>query len=277
MMTAFRTIKKQGPTPLLWTAITTFLLFGACRQDQATSLDLQTASTKAGIGLIHFNTDHNILLYRSSTDSLAFDSLQFTIEKSGKKSGQCKFVTQHLKDKLQPYIMDPGDSKEDGQKHLQMGLIHFAPQLTFRVSEKMENGVSIVINEENSETCFVRLNPKNNYAHGKDENLIFFDPNFPDTEIDNWYLFETWPQAILRAFLIQVPDSTPTYDAPNGNLRSFKALGNALFNADSIYKDWVRIDNQTYLAEGDTVIKTWVRWIEYDSIKVFLTLNGGYE
>ncbi|MDR2283767.1 MAG: hypothetical protein LBE37_11185, partial [Sphingobacterium sp.] len=122
-----------------------FFLLSACghKQQSTVPLDLPPAVTKAGVGLIHFNTDHSIALYRTPTDSLPFDSLQFVVEQRGSNRGQCKFVTQQLKDNLQPYIMDSGDSFENGEKHRQMGLIHFAPQLTFRVSEKLKDGVFI--------------------------------------------------------------------------------------------------------------------------------------
>ncbi|MFD2556121.1 hypothetical protein [Sphingobacterium tabacisoli] len=272
--------KKSKSTLSVATGIFAFFfLLSACehRQQSTVALDLPPAATKAGVGLIHFNTDHSIALYRSPTDSLPFDSLQFVVEQRGSNRGQCKFVTKQLKDNLQPYIMDSGDSFENGEKHRQMGLIHFAPQITFRVSEKIKDGVFIIVNEQKNETCFVKLNPDNDYTIGKDKDAIFFDPNFPDTNIDNWYLFETWPQAITRAFLIEVPDATLAYSKPDGDLVKFQNIGSALFNADSVYKDWVHISNQMYVNEGEKAIDTWVKWIENDSIKVLITLNGGYE
>ncbi len=256
-----------------------FFLLSACghRQQSTVSLDLPPAATKAGIGLIHFNTDHSIALYRNPTDSLPFDSLQFVVEQKGSNRGQCKFVTQQLKNNLQPYTMNAGDSFENGERHRQMGLIHFAPQLTFRVSEKLKDGVFIVVNEQKNETCFVKLDPDNDYTLGKDKDAIFFDPNFPDTDIDNWYLFETWPQAILRAYIIQISGSTSLYDTPDGKVSNYPDVESILFNADSVHNNWVHITNQVYLAEGEKPIKAWVKWIENDRIKLLLTLNGGYE
>lgn len=273
-----KTYNRQKPT-FVAKFTTLLLLLTACggQSQHGEKLNLAVASTKAGIGLIHFNTNHTIPLYKTSTDSLAFDSLRFVIEKKGSKSGRCKFVTQHLRNNLQPYTMDSGDSDKEGEMHRQMGLIHFAPQLTFRVSEKLKNGVFIVINEKKNETCFVKLNPENNYALGKEGDFIFFDPNFPETHISNWYFFETWPQAILRAHVIQVPDTIATHDMPDGNTTNFPNLGALLFNADSIYRDWVRITNRPFLAEGEKTITTWIKWKESDNIKLLLTLNGGYE
>lgn len=260
--------------------VSTLLFFASCTEAQkkpTKNMNLPIAPTKAGIGLIHFNPNNTILLYKSQHEKIPFDSIQFVIEKSGSDKERCNFVTTHLKSGLQPYILDQGDSDKDGQDHQQMGLIRFVPQLTFKVIDKLESGVVVLVNEKTNETSFIRLNAANDYRKESNEVSGFFDPNFPDTKIVDWYYFETWEQAIKRSFVINIPRGTLAYNKPDGNKVQVPDIESLLFKADTIKNNWVLITNKSFLGEGQKETSVWVKWKDNDAIKIHPVLNGGYE
>ncbi|WP_143166717.1 hypothetical protein [Pedobacter caeni] len=252
------------------------LILSAChseedkrRKKQKEELVLPVTGTKMGIGLIHFNTNKPLMLYQSKTDTLPYDSIQFVARKTGLNKGRCDFRTKHLGDKLQPYILSEGDSDADAKSNINMGLIRFVPQLVFRVIDKTDDGVQVLINEKTYETSFVRVNPKKDLRINMDDNGGFFDPNFNQSRIPDWFYYETWEQALKRAAFIDY-DPKELYDKPNG--KKIQKNETYQLKVDIVQDDWIRfVDNYTEKFHG------WTRWKVKDSIIVQITLNGGYE
>ncbi|MFD0715575.1 hypothetical protein [Paenibacillus sp. GCM10027626] len=233
-------------------------------------LELPKSKNKLGIGLIHFNLNTPIPLYKSESDLAPYDTLRFVRIESGKDKGKCDFQTDKLGKHLRPYTMNEGDSDKEAKEHINMGLIRFSPELTFRVLSKTDDGFTVMINEETLETSFVKVDLKNDLRKNTSSDPDFFDPNFVDSKIADWFYYETWGQALKRAWYITY-DENEVYNQPEGT----KITPSVEFNrADSVEGDWVRLRERYNDNKNDF---GWVKWRENDSLKIGIVLNGGYE
>gem|GEM_PF-770655 len=254
-----------------------FVLLACNRSDRTDSvIDLPKYPPNAGVGLIHFNTQHAIPLYKNATEKDAYNNVQFKVEEKGDDKGITNIYIPNQKNLLQPYDLYVGDSEKDGKEHQQMGLFPFAPKLSFRVMEKLSDGVIVFLNEKTRETSFIKLNPKNDYRNGK-EHPEFFDPNFVDTKINNWYYYESWEQALKRAYLVTVPSGTLIYDKPNGTGSPLYNIQDLYFKVTEVDGDWAQVCTQGNVLAGDKEALGWVIWKANGEIKVNIMLNGGYD
>lgn len=231
--------------------------------------DLPISSSKAGIGLIHFSLNKTLPLYKSEEDAQPYDSLRFVEIKTGANKGKCSFQTSFLNKKLQPYTLDEGDTDVEAQQHISMGLIRFAPQLVFRVLSKTDKGVQVFINEQTGETSFIPIHPEKDLRKNTTADTHFFDPNFIDAKIPDWFYFETWEQALKRAWQIDY-DRKELFDRPNG--KKIKPDESIAITVDSVQNDWIR-----FVSKYDNRFYGWTKWKAGDSIVVNMILNGGYE
>lgn len=247
-------------------------LFASCDfiREKTFNVELPKSCSKTGIGLIHFNLSEPIKFFKTETDSIPYDTLKISIISFGLNKGRCEFTTSQLGSKLKPYILFQGDSDFEAEDNLKKGLIRFAPELVFRVVKATKKGFVVVIDESTLETSFVKVNFKNDLQKNTNGNPNFFEPNFVDSKINNWFYYETWEQILKRAYEVSF-DNAKIYHLPNGiKISTDKEYA----RIDSIKGDWAR------LIDGfneDSKKIGWVKWYENDSIKVGITLNGGYE
>ncbi|WP_136668070.1 hypothetical protein [Flavobacterium sp. H122] len=247
-------------------------LFVSCNfiKEKTFDVTLPKSSSKTGIGLIHFNLSEPIKFFKTETDSIPYDTLKFSETAFGLYKGTCEFKTGQLGSKLKPYILFQGDSDSEAENNLRMGLIRFAPELVFRVVKATKNGFIVVIDESTLETSYIKVDFKNDLRKNTNSNPNFFEPNFVDSKISNWFYYETWPQILKRAYEISI-DTAKIYHSPNGRKIS---TDREYARIDSVTGDWAR------LIEGfneDSKKIGWIKWHENDSIKVGIVLNGGYE
>ena len=257
-------------------AIIAFAFLLSCDQIVKNDPDsaLPKAKNIAGIGLLHLSPYSNYILYKSFSDSVAYDSIQISQISFGLQKGKTRFKTSTLGKRLNPYTLDGGDSDLEGESHIKKGLIAFSPEIIFRVVSKVENTYEVMIDETSHETSFIKLMPENNLllttASKKD---FFYDPNFVESSTPNWYFFETWEQALKRAWSVEAPDGTVFLDKPDGN-----PIAHSLeyYKLDSVDGEWARFSDSYPNGEEKTQ-KGWARWKRNDSILVNIILNGGYE
>ncbi|MHC8950586.1 hypothetical protein [Sphingobacterium hungaricum] len=250
-------------------------LFCLCSCSSTSSLDavkLPITENKVGIGLLHLNVSETIRLYTTDTASNPYDSISFRRIESGSNKGKLDFKTTRLGNRLKPYILSEGDSDADGEDHRNMGLIHFVPELTFSVIEQTAAGFTILINEETFETSFISIDPENDLRKNNNSDELFFNPNFIDSKISSWFYYESWEQAIKRAWYIDYEDEK-LFDQPFGtNLKTDVDL----HQADSVAGNWIRVIDPHKRGQKNAP-HGWVQWRDTDKILVHIVLNGGYE
>jgi hypothetical protein len=251
-----------------------FIALMSCNStvQQSQQLNLPQSKSKVGIGLIHFNLNQAIPLYKSEHDTVAYDTLQFVEVKAGTNKGKCNFKTTTLGNQLNPYTLSEGDSENEGREHTQMGLIRFAPELIFTVVSQTKAGVTVIINEATAATSFIRIDPKNDLRINTNSDPQFFDPNFVDPKTPYWFYYETWEQALKRAWSIGY-NKNEVYDKPNGQKLKTEIEFSQI---DSVQGNWARL-GERYPTDSKTKNGGWVKWQENDSIKISIMLNGGYE
>lgn len=239
------------------------------QKKQEMELILPKSTDKAGIGLIHFNLNEPLPLYKSEQDTLPYDSLHFVKIETGEKKGKCSFRTSFLGERLQPYTLNEGDADAEAQQHISMGLIRFAPQLVFRVLSKTDKGVQVFINEKTQETSFIPVRQQKDLRKNTTGDADFFDPNFNEAKIPDWFYFETWEQALKRAWQIDY-DKKELYDQPNG--KKIRPDESIAIKVDSVQNNWIRL-----VDKYDSKFYGWTKWKAGDSMVVTMILNGGYE
>ena len=252
--------------------ISFFLFFGCNKQSKFSKIELPKSSSKLGTGIIHFNTQFPIPLYRTENDSLPYDTLKFRSKEFGLQKGTMLFETKTLGEKLQPYLLEKGDSDFDAKSNINVGLIRFVPQLIFRVQKKSENGVTVIINEETFETSYVKLNGKNQVK----PDFNYFDPNLHDyKENPNWHYYQSWDETIRRAFSITPNKGERIYETPNGKLLRIEEA-DQYYTVDSIVGNWAKLSNYG-INSYEKTNKGWLQWNRNDSITVHIRMQGGYE
>lgn len=239
-------------------------------------VELPRVDSIIGEGLIYFNLNHPLPLFATEYDTAAYDTLKFVEVKSGPNKGKGDFKTYTLGNRLIPYEMNVGDSDVEAKRNVEMGLIRFRPYLIFRVIKKMDNAIVVLINEETKESSVIKIDDNNNIREEDKDGNAFFDPNFVDSKNDNWFFYETWPQALMRAFLISLPKDLPIFDQPNGKQIAL-AKQETNFRVLAVEGNWARISNEPYHYEGDKLLDAWVKWHDQGKMNIHLMLNGGYE
>lgn len=238
---------------------------------------LKKSENKVGIGLLHYSPGSVIKFYKAFDSKSAFDSLKTEKVSFGLNKGKAKFKTSSLGSKLQPYVLEEGDSDGDAKSHINTGLIRFYPEITFRVVEKKEDQYEVLINEKSGETVIIKVDKKNNYRNTEEnEENFFFDPNFVDTDNPDWYFYESWAQVLKRAWSVEIPEYTLFFTEPNGEKTEMMPNAYGL-GVDSISGDWARFYRKFPDDDSKKEIRTWAKWKNKDSVIVNIILHGGYD
>lgn len=188
-----------------------------------------------GIGILTVNTQYPIPLYKNEADELPFDTLKF--ERS--RSGKTLFVTDV---KLQPYLMNEGDSDKEGEEHLKMGLIHFGPELVFSVVDTGASYFRVISNQASGEEIVIKKVPGAVYY--SEERMLSENncSNCPGSKYNpHWYIFETWERYLKRVEFI-TQDSLVIYDQPAGKpIFQQKDQTFLPFGVTEVKGDWLKV------------------------------------
>ncbi len=210
-----------------------------------------------GLGILTVNTQYPIPLYKNETDELPFDTLKF--ERS--RSGKTLFVSDV---KLQPYLMNEGDSDKEGQEHVRMGLVHFGPELKFSVVDTTESYFRVVSNQASGEEMVIK---KVAGAVYYTEERMLFDNNCincPGSKYNpRWYVFETWERYLKRVeFIIQ--DSVVIYDQPAGK-PIFQQTDQTFlpFGVSEVKGDWLKVKKGFGRESNFDTLKNYDGWIQW--------------
>lgn len=238
---------------------------------------LKRSENKVGIGLLHCSPESVIKFYQDYDSKSPYDSLKTEKVRFGLNKGKANFKTSSLGSKLQPYVLVEGDSDLEGKSNINVGLIRFSPEIIFRVLEKKGDEFTVLINEKSGYTSVIKLHKKNDYRttqeYGED---FFFDPNFVDTADADWYLYESWEQALKGAWSIEVPKNTLFFKEPNGE-QTYMPTNDYGFGIDSLSGDWARFYRKFPDDDSEKNSKSWAKWKNKDGIIVNIILHGGYE
>lgn len=111
-----------------------------------------------GIGFLATNTSFPIPFYKNENDSTPFDILKFNVREDGTTEFETKL-------KLKPYMISEGDSFEEGERNVNHGLVHFAPELKFRVIDSTKTYFKVITNEKYNEEYYIKIEPPEGLLH----------------------------------------------------------------------------------------------------------------
>ena len=157
----------------------------------------KSEGTQIGIGFLETNTSFPIDMYKNGSDIVPFDTLEFNIRKDGTTEFKTKL-------KLKPYVISQGDSYDEGEKNINHGLIHFGPELKFRVIDSTKTHFKILTNEETNEIFYIKIEPHRAYYKTISEVHKNNCSNCPNSKYNpNWNVFETWERYLKRVEFIE--------------------------------------------------------------------------
>ncbi|TKC06096.1 hypothetical protein [Pedobacter frigoris] len=221
-----------------------------------------------GLGLLTVNTQYPIPLYKNEADELPFDTLKFETSKSGKTL----FISGV---ELRPYIMSEGDSDEEGEEHLKMGLVRFGPELKFAVVDTDENFFRVISNQESREEFVIKKEPGAVYY--SEESMLSENScsNCPGSKYNpRWYVFETWERYLKRVEFI-TRDSLVIYDVPDGKaVFEHKDQTFLPFGVTEVKGDWIKVKKgfgreSNFPADGN--YDGWIKWREGTTLLIDIT------
>lgn len=156
-----------------------------------------------GLGFLNPAFNQNYPLYRSFDSTKAFDTL--VIQQN--PDNTFSFTTESLS--LKPYHIFKGDSFEEAELHVRMGLIYFVPELTFRVLEQRGDSFLVVINEDSGDSAVLKTDYTSTLPNG-----------FPAFESEGRKsIYRPWEQYLRAAEFIQPLDGAHLlYDKPEGEI-----------------------------------------------------------
>lgn len=221
-----------------------------------------------GIGLLTVNTQYPIPLYKNEADELPFDTLKFKISKSGKTL----FISAV---KHRPYLMSEGDSDDEGEDHLKMGLVRFGPELKFAVVDTGKNFFRVIGNQVSMEEFVIKKVPGAVYY--SEERMLSDNncSNCPGSKYNpHWYVFETWERYLKRVEFI-TQDSLVIYDVPDGKVL-FKSKDQTFlpFSVTEVKGDWIKVKKgfgrESNFNSGNNY-DGWIKWREGSEIRIDVT------
>ncbi|MBC9912899.1 hypothetical protein [Chitinophaga varians] len=226
-----------------------FSLF-SCGQQPGSSLPPLARYDSLGTGILQLSFTEKVPLYAHAGDKKPFDTLVIR----QKKDGSYAFLTNVLKNRFAPYRFFEGDTYEAGRRHINMGLVHFSPELQFRVVEATKTYFRVVINEKEKLTCFIHLQPGyalyNTMVQRDLHNSIPYNDKPTTTYNPHWYLYETWGNLLQRAAIVHVKPDMPLFEAPGSKRIPFpKREDNCddCFKVGEVRGDWAQlIDREDY-------------------------------
>ena len=174
------------------------------------SVNISRAQDKTiGVGLLQVSLNHDIPLYHKKT-GVCIDTLKFSRVKSGKQEGKFAITT---KLPFKPMDYYEGDSKEEGSRNTDVGLVYFAPSLSFRVLKRSNKKYLVVLNEDSFETAVIKKDDIHKlYTLGEP----YWNMSHNSSSSDEiWFLYETWDTYLKRMMYVSTKGSK-LYDSING-------------------------------------------------------------
>lgn len=243
------------------------LFFICCGQSKKANTNFQP-NHGVGIGLLTANTNYSIPLYQNPKDEIPTDSISIKED----KTGVTKFITDL---NFQPYALSDGDSYEEGERHISMGLIRFSPELKFRVIDSTENAFKIVTNENTGEFFYLKKDKQSNFYNSEIELSDNNCENCPNSSYNpKWYIFETWENYLKRAEFITKKD-LKIYDKPNGKIIFEDKENDFLpFNIIELKGDWANLKKargREFSFDKSKNYNGWTQWKKGNEILIDIT------
>jgi len=210
-----------------------------------------------GAGLLQVSLNYDIPLYKNSKSKDPFDKLSFNVVTEGKDKGKFRIATDN-KLELKPYVFYEGDSDEEAKGNINMGLVYFAPSLTFRVLERIEtkkySGYLIVLNEETFEKVFIRDDEFHElYIEGKP----YWEMNHNSSSRGGvWFLYETWGGYLKRLYSAGVEKDTRVYEKVGGEFSILEE--EQYFGVKEVKDEWARVSR----IDKDVEWGGWIKWTD---------------
>jgi len=166
-----------------------------------------------GIGRLQVSLNHDIPLYDKET-GLCIDTMKFSIIKSKKDKGK---YTTTTKLPFKPMEYYAGDSEKEADENRGIGLIYFAPHLSFRVLKHSNNEYIVVLNEDTFETAIIKNDTVHKlYTLGKPYwNMSYGSGHYGGNPDESWFLYETWGTYLGRMMYVST-DGCKLYNGING-------------------------------------------------------------
>lgn len=228
----------------------------------------KTLYQAGGLGLLIVNTEYPIPLFKAEGDDLPFDILRFETS----KTGVTKFLTNIS---LKPYLLKVGDSEQEGRRHIEMGLVHFAPELKFRVIDTSASSFKVVTNEETQQSFIIKKDGKGAYYSSLKELQDNSCSNCPGSVYNpRWYIFETWERFLLRAEFI-TKESLSVYDVPGGKvIFENKDYAFLPFQVNAVKGDWIELKKgfgRESNFDSSKNYEGWTKWREDGRLLIDIT------
>lgn len=221
------------------------ILFCSCQSQK------EYENNAIGIGLLEVNTVYPIPLFRKEKDAIPIDTLKF----KHRDNGTIEFVT---KINLKPYNIYEGDTHDEGQRKMELGLVSKPPQLRFRVMDSTETFFQVIANETSNESYFIKIDPERVYYKTLSQ---LYENNCSDRPNTNWNLFETWERYLRRVDFITKKD-LKIFDQPDGQIIFENSDDDFLpFVVSDVRGGWIKLQ-KGFALESDTSknYNGWTRW-----------------
>ncbi|MEL0651211.1 hypothetical protein V6246_07225 [Algibacter sp. TI.3.09] len=221
-----------------------------------------------GIGFLETNKSYPIPFYKNEKDSIPFDILKFNV----KKNGTIKFIT---KLELKPYMISEGDTFKEGKRNIDNGLVHFGPELKFRVIDSTKTHFKVVTNESYNEEYYIKIEPQKTYYATLSEVFKNSCANCPNSNQNNdWNVFETWERYLKRVEYISKRE-LKIYDKPNGKI-IFEVNNNDFlpFYVEETKGDWIKLKKdfgRQYNFDDSKNYNGWTQWKNGNKILIEIT------
>lgn len=220
-----------------------------------------------GIGFLQISIHKPIPLYLTPESKTPFDAIEF-VPKKWREKGSYEIRTTVLKERLKPEKAYGGMSNKEGEESEQHGLIHFAPELMFRVVGATDTWFRVMINEETKETAVVRVDPGfRMYRSAAEMNHM---PGFllGEDGSRDCYLYETWETYLKRVESVRPLDGK-VYDRPDDQSRT--SHNRRWLNIVEVQGDWLRVGTPETARSDVEKEEGWIRWREGNDLKMLIT------
>ena len=232
-----------------WAIICIVLCLSACSLQNP---PLTIRDKTIGVGRLRVSLNCDIPLYHTKTGRVV-DTIHFSVIEEGLDEGRSKVSTKNT---FAPLKYFAGDSKEEGRRHINQGLTHFLPSLSFRVLKCMEDGYEIVLNEELFETAIIKNDDKHKL-------YIVGSPYWGDAHYNEvWFLYETWGTYLKRVASVHLRGKQLYDDIDGEELGEELDYGSVV----DVKGNWIKIKSR-----GSAPKYAWLQWTDGKELLVMVT------